>query len=88
VPSLSDHVRRDAQHAARSDIRVAMMKFVRRLDEDAKAHIESANPAEVSDGEQLGREAAAKAIANYLGPAEPHAAIDVGEPTDESSEGS
>ncbi|GIV03675.1 MAG: hypothetical protein KatS3mg015_2505 [Fimbriimonadales bacterium] len=42
MASLSDHVRRDAEHAARSEIRVQLSRFTRRMDEAAKAHIKSA----------------------------------------------
>jgi len=81
VPSVSDHVRRDAEHAARSRIRVQIMRFVRRMDEEAKAHIaEAIAAAEVNgdpvDGTAVGEDAAARAIAVYMAEGEPAAAID------------
>lgn len=87
MPSISDHVRRDAEHAARSKIRVAIMRFVRRMDEQAKAHIADAiAAAEASgdpiDGAEIGEDAASRAIALYIGPGEPEAAVD-GEAKDE-----
>ena len=39
MASLSDHVRRDAEHAARSEIRVHAARYLRRMDELAKAEI-------------------------------------------------
>ena len=81
MPSVSDHVRRDAEHAARADIRVQISRFIRRMDEQAKAHIaEALAAAEASgepiDGLAIGREAAAQAIAVYMDSGEPQAAID------------
>lgn len=81
MPSVSDHVRRDAEHAARSDIRVQIMRFIRRMDGEAKAHIAAAiEQAEANgdpiDGLTIGREAAARAIATYMAAGEPQAAID------------
>ena len=89
MPSVSDHVRRDAEHAARSDIRVQIMRFIRRMDEQAKAHIsEAIEAAELSgepvDGLSIGREAAARAIASYMDAGEPQAAIDA--PADDTAE--
>lgn len=54
------------------------MKFVRRLDGEAKADIESAlTTAEGEiDGEDIGREAARRAIATYLTPGDPQPAIE------------
>ena len=77
----SDHLRRDAEHAARSDIRVQISRFIRRMDEQAKAHIaaaiESAEATgDVVDGLAIGREAAARAIASYMDTGEPQPAID------------
>lgn len=81
MPSVSDHVRRDAEHAARSDIRVQIMRFIRRMDDEAKAHIsESIARAEATgdpiDGTEIGRDAAARAIAVYMADGAPQAAID------------
>jgi len=74
-------VRRDAEHAARSAIRVALARFTRRMDEQAKAAIKQAietasrEGAEL-DGTQLGREAADRAIADYISAGEPTPAIE------------
>lgn len=81
MPAHSDHIRRDAQHASRSDIMVQISKYTRRVNEAAKAHIEQALAAETEgtiDGTALGREAAAVAISTYIGSAEVHEAIEVG----------
>lgn len=87
MPSVSDHVRRDAEHAARSLIRVQVMRYVRRMDEQAKAHIAAAiEAAETAgdpiDGTAIGEDAAARAIGTYMASGEPAAAID-GEVQDE-----
>jgi hypothetical protein len=70
MPANSDHIRRDAEHAARSHIRVDVQAILRRLDETAKAHIGErlarANPGEVIDGKSLGYEAAEIALAVYV----------------------
>jgi hypothetical protein len=84
MASLSDHVRRDAEHAARSEIRVQISRFVRRMDEAAKAEIKAALEAAALDGREvdglaIGREAAAHAIASYIDPGEPQPAIDAPE---------
>ena len=88
MPSVSDHVRRDAEHAARSDIRVQISRFIRRMDEQAKAHIaavieQAEASGDVIDGLEIGREAAARAIGSYMGEGEPQAAIDA--PEDDTS---
>lgn len=82
---VSDHIRRDAEHAARAEISVVLSKYQRRFYEASKAHLATAlanaQPGEEIDGTELGREAARAAIAGYLGPAVPHEAIDAPEPT-------
>lgn len=79
MPSVSDHARRDAEHAARSDIRIVLMKYARRLDEKAKANIAnaiaSAPPGTEINGTQIGRDAAAAAIESLLS-SEPYDAIE------------
>lgn len=79
MPSVSDHIRRDAEHAARSDIRVLILKYVRRMDEQAKAHIAeaiaNAEPGAELDGTRIGRDAASKAIAALIAP-EPFEALE------------
>lgn len=75
----SDHDRRDAEHAARSDIRVVIARYTRRLDELAKANIkaelERYDAGTVADWTEIGRDAAARAIASYIS-TNPQAAID------------
>ncbi len=70
MPAGTDHIRRDAEHSARSDIRVEVMKIIRRLDEAAKAHVAerlaNATPGELIDGTALGREAAKAALVSYV----------------------
>lgn len=81
MPSLSDHTRRDAEHAARSAIRVAVARFTRRMDEQAKAAIKTAIESAARegrelDGTKLGREVADQAIRDYVSPDEPVPAIE------------
>lgn len=70
MPAGSDHIRRDAEHAARALIAVELGKFRRRLEEAAKAHIgerlANADPGEPVDGTRLGFEASEAALASYL----------------------
>lgn len=70
MATVSDHVTRDAQHAARSEIAVFLAKFNRRMYEEAKAHIgealTEAGPGVVLDGTQVGKDAAARAFDAYL----------------------
>lgn len=85
MPSGSDHVRRDAEHAARSDIRVQVMRYIRRMDEEAKAHIAEAIAAAeatggVVDGTAIGKAAAARAISVYMADGEPQPALDSSPP--------
>jgi hypothetical protein len=81
MPSLSDHTRRDAEHAARSLIRVEVMRYVRRMDELAKGHIKEAieqatQKGDAIDGANLGQTAATEAIRAYIGAGEPQPAIE------------
>lgn len=83
MPALSDHTRRDAEHAARQEIRTEIMRYVRRMDELAKGHVKEAieqatQNGEVVDGTQLGKDAATRAIRAYIGEGEPQAAIEAG----------
>ena len=88
MPSLSDHTRRDAEHAARSAIRVEVMRYVRRMDELAKGEIKEAieratQEGNAIDGTELGQAAATSAIAAYIGGGEPQPALEAaGEPAD------
>lgn len=70
MPSQSDHVRRDAQHAARSLIRIRIAQYLRRLDELAKGEIQQAieeatAKGELVDGAALGALAANRALGTY-----------------------
>ena len=88
MPARSDHIRRDAMHAARSDVQVAITKFVRRLTDEAYAHIEhglASHDGGVIDGTRLGRDAAAAALVSYIGPGDPREAIEADTPAIESS---
>ena len=81
MPANSDHIRRDAEHAARMEISILVSKFIRRMQEDAKAHISEAISSAgsrgegVIDGTQIGRKAAETAISNYLGDSEPRKVV-------------
>jgi hypothetical protein len=71
MAALPDHYRRDAEHAARTEISVVLGKFQRRMNEASKAIIANtaADDGTVIDfdsGTEAGRKAAAKAIAEYL----------------------
>lgn len=81
MPAVSDHIRRDAEHAARSRIRVQLHKYLRRMDQDAKAEIAKAIAAadatgEPVDGTAIGEAAAAWAISVYMAEGVPEPAID------------
>ena len=79
MPARTDHDRRDAQHAARATIAVAMGRYVRRLTEAAYAHVEEVATSE-HDGEidwsAVGAAAANRALAAY-GVTQVNAAVDV-----------
>jgi hypothetical protein len=81
VSRVSDHVRRDAEHAARAEISILLSKYQRRLYEEAKtniaAAITAAEPGREIDGTEIGREAVLAAATGYLGATNPRAAIDV-----------
>lgn len=84
MAALSDHDRRDAEHAARAEVAILVQKYVRRMTELTKAYIkedldEAARHSRSVDGTALGRAAAARATAHYFGidaAAEPRAAIE------------
>jgi hypothetical protein len=85
MPANTDHLRRDAEHAARLEISINLDKYKRRIYEEAKTHIGRAI-AEASDGAELdgtaiGRDAVRTASAAFLGaPAsDPQPAIEAGE---------
>ena len=70
MPSVSDHVRRDAGHASRTLIRIRVMQYVRRMDDEAKSDIDQAiaeatREGRAIDGSKIGAEAANRALASY-----------------------
>jgi hypothetical protein len=70
LPAHSDHVRRDAGHAARTLIRIRIMQYVRRMDDEAysdidKAIAEATREGEAVDGSAIGAEAANRALSAY-----------------------
>ena len=78
---LSDHVRRDAEHAARSMARIEVQRYLRRIDDLAKAYVaeaieEATNRGELIDGTELGKAQGARALRAYIGAGEPQAAIE------------
>lgn len=69
---LTDHDVRDAEHALRSELALLTARYVRRMAEMGKAHIQEAIEAAARDGvaingTQIGREAAARAAFPYFG---------------------
>lgn len=78
MPADTDHIRRDALHAARSEVRILVSKYIRRLDAEAYAFVQSALTeldGEV-DGTEIGRDAARAAIAKYIGHGDVHEVVD------------
>lgn len=68
MPANPDHIRRDAEHAARMEIAVFLEKFKRRMYEEAKAHIAeeiARGGGGILDGTTIGRDAAARAVTAY-----------------------
>jgi hypothetical protein len=81
MPPLSDHTRRDAEHASRAAIGVEVARFRRRMEEHAKGNVKekierATQNGEAIDGTELGKAAAVDAIAAYVSPGEPTPAID------------
>lgn len=72
MPPLSDHIRRDAEHAARALIGIELARYRRRMEEQAKGQIketieQATADGGVLDGTELGQAAAARAIRSYIG---------------------
>lgn len=70
MPSVSDHVRRDALHASRSLIRIRIGQYLRRMDDEARSDYEqqiaeATRKGEAIDGAALGAEAANRALTAY-----------------------
>jgi hypothetical protein len=82
LAALSDHDRRDAEHVARAEISILLQRYARRLTEATKVYVKEALDEAARDGRaldpvELGRAAAAHAIAPYFGiDAAPRAAIE------------
>lgn len=80
MASRTDHDRRDAQHAARSTIAIAISRYIRRMTEEAYAHIEekatSHDGISELDWSEVGRAAAHKALGSYGVSVGPQRAID------------
>lgn len=80
MPARTDHDRRDAQHAARATIAVAVSRYIRRMTEEAYAHIEE--EATRHDGiteldwSKVGTGAAHQALGSYGFTAGPERALD------------
>ena len=71
MAALSDHDRRDAEHAARAETAIVIQKYVRRVNELSKAYIkealdDAAREGLSVDGTAIGRAAAARAAAHYF----------------------
>ena len=69
---LSDHDVRDAEHALRAEIALIVGRYVRRMNELGKAHIQeqieqAVKNGEVVDGTAIGRAAADRASRDYFG---------------------
>lgn len=94
MPARTDHDRRDAQHAARATIAVAMGRYIRRLTEQAYAHIEEEATRDSIgdiDWSSVGASAAHRALSAYgVTVAAPERALDgvaqALEPGDDSSD--
>lgn len=69
---LTDHDIRDAEHAMRSEITLIVARYVRRMSEMGKAHIQEAIEQAAAtggfvNGTEIGREAARRAAFPYFG---------------------
>jgi hypothetical protein len=81
MPSTSDHDRRDAWAASQAELRIAIGPYLRRMFEMCKGDIQETLEEAVQNGEpvngtEIGRVAAAKAIATYIGTGGPTPAIE------------
>ena len=68
MPARTDHDRRDAQHAARATIAIALGRYIRRITEQAYAHIEEeATRDSIGDVDwsEVGTSAAHRALAAF-----------------------
>ena len=72
MAALSDHDRRDAEHAARMEFALIVGKYVRRMNDISKAYIkedldDAAKNGRSVDGTSVGRAAAERAAKSYFG---------------------
>ena len=72
MAALSDHDRRDAEHALRAETAILIQKYVRRVIDLGKAYVkeeldEAAREGRSVDGTAVGRAAASRAATNYFG---------------------
>ena len=85
MATQTDHVRLDAEHAARLEIAKVLERYKRRIYADAKAAIGSAiansAPGAVLEGTQIGEDAVQTVLATYLGAGEATPAIEAGTTT-------
>ncbi len=69
MPARTDHDRRDAQHSARVAVAEAFGRYIRRVTEEAYAHVEEAaakyDGSEDVDWSAVGRAAAHRALTAY-----------------------
>ena len=69
MPARTDHDRRDAQHSARVAVAEAFGRYIRRVTEEAYAHIEEAaasyDGTDDIDWSQVGRTSAHRALTAY-----------------------
>jgi len=71
MSALSDHDRRDAEDAARAEVRLSINKYIRRMAETSKTIIKEALDAasqsgEAVDGTAIGRAAAEESARQWL----------------------
>lgn len=88
MAARTDHIRLDAEHAARLEISKAVQRYVRRMYEEAKAdiakQIADAPAGSELDGTRVGEEAVRRVIAGYLGAADASPAIEAGAASESS----
>lgn len=96
MPARTDHDRRDAQHSARVAVAEAFGRYIRRVTEEAYAHIEEAaasyDGTHDIDWSQVGRTSAHRALTAYGVTVTPEraiagAAVEIGAATGELPSG-
>jgi hypothetical protein len=79
VPARTDHDRRDAQHAVRATVAIEISRYVRRIVEEAYAHVEqeaTEHDGRDVDWSAVGIASAHRALASYGITVGPSRAID------------